>query len=147
MTPEDYARDMADEYQRRQYREIPPGSVFDRPPDVPHVSGGILTRDEHAAVEWGAASGRRMVLAALERYHDGGTIETGHGESVPLDPAPVAEQCENASQSAQDRFYGASEAFAIVTTSLGFAALLPLLAASAAIGWIVARLGHLEATR
>ena len=133
-TPDDIRRDLADQYSAtpRAFRA---------------QTGGILTRDEHAAVEWGVASGRRMVLAALERYDDGPAPDPGHGESVPLDPAPVAEQCENASQSAQARFYGASEAFAIVTTSLGFAALLPLLAASAAIGWIVARLGHLEATR
>lgn len=135
-TPDDIRRDLADQYSatRRAFRA---------------QTGGILTRDEHAAVEWGVASGRRMVLAALERYDDGPAPDPGHGESVPLDPSAQrpAEPCENASQARQDRFCGAFAPFVIVTTSLAYAALLPVLGASAAIGWIVARLGHMEATR
>ena len=133
MMPDDVQRELADDFSRAERRYANPAV-------------GIMTRDEYAAVEWGVASGRRMVLRALERYDDG-AIETGHGESVPLDPPPaVAEQCENAPTIAQDRFCATIEVIWIVITALGIAALLPLLGASAAVGWIVAWLGRTETT-
>lgn len=133
MMPDDVQRELADDFSRAERRYANP-------------AGGIMTRDEYAAVEWGVASGRRMVLRALERYDDG-AIETGHGESVPLDPTPaIAERCENTPTIAQDRPCATIEAIWIVITALGIAALLPLLAASAAIGWIVAWLGRTETT-
>lgn len=131
MMPDDVQRELADDFSRAERSYANP-------------AGGIMTRDEYAAVEWGVASGRRMVLRALERYDDG-TIETGHGESVPLDP-PAAGQCENAPTIAQDRPCATIEAIWIVITALGIAALLPLLATSAAVGWIVAWLGRTETT-
>ena len=143
MMPDDVQRELADDFSRAERRYANP-------------AGGIMTRDEYAAVEWGVASGRRMVLRALERYDDG-AIETGHGESVPLDPSPaiaercenaptIAERCENAPTIAQDRLCATIEAIWIVITALGIAALLPLLATSAAVGWIVAWLGRTETT-